>query len=106
MYSLLPRLSGYVNGGRIEIDDNHIENAIRPLTLERKKYLFCGSGASAYRAAIVYSLIATCKFAEVDPRIWMEDILSRTPYYERNEKDMTELLIGQNPTELVPNRYH
>ena len=43
--------------------------------------LFCGNDASAYRAAIVYSLIATCKSAEVDPRIWMEDVLSKIPYY-------------------------
>ena len=54
------------------MDDNRIENAIRPLALERKNYLFCGNDASAYRAAIAYSLIATCKSAEVGPRIWME----------------------------------
>ena len=91
-YALLPRLSRYVNDGRIEIDDNRIENAIRPLALGRKNYLFCGNDASAYRAAIVYSLIATCKSAEVDPRIWMEDVLSKIPYYERDEKNMEELL--------------
>ena len=91
-YTLLPRLSRYVNDGRIEIDDNRIENAIRPLALGRKNYLFCGNDASAYRAAIVYSLIATCKSAEVDPRIWMEDVLSKIPYYERDDKNMEELL--------------
>ena len=62
------------------------------LALGRKNYLFCGNDASAYRAAIVYSLIATCKSAEVDPRIWMEDVLSKIPYYERDEKNMEELL--------------
>ena len=56
-YSLLPRLSRYVNDGRINIDNNLIENAIRPLALGRRNWLFCGHGASAYRAAIVYSLI-------------------------------------------------
>lgn len=91
-YALLPRLSRYVNDGRIEIDDNRIENVIRPLALERKNHLFCGNDASAYRTAIVYSLIATCKSAEVDPRVWMEDVLSKIPYYERDKKDMTELL--------------
>lgn len=83
---------GIVNGGRIEIDDNRIESAIRPLALGRKNYLFCGNDAFAYRVAIVYSLIATCKSAEVDPRIWMEDVLSKIPYYERDEKNMEELL--------------
>lgn len=76
-YSLLPRLSRYVNDGRINIDNNLIENAIRPLALGRKNYLFCGNDASAYRAAIVYSLIASCKAADVDPRQWMEDVLAK-----------------------------
>lgn len=67
-YSLLPSLSHYVNDGRINIDNNLIENAIRPLALGRKNYLFCGNDASAYRAAIVYSLISTCKAVYVDPR--------------------------------------
>src|SRR3712207_7567170 len=48
-FSLLPRLSRYVNDGRVNIDNNLIENAIRPLALGRKNYLFCGNDASAYR---------------------------------------------------------
>ena len=42
-YTLLPRLSRYVNDGRINIDNNLIENAIRPLALGRKNWLFCGN---------------------------------------------------------------
>lgn len=91
-YSLLPRLSRYVNDGRINIDNNLIENAIRPLALGRKNYLFCGNDASAYRAAIVYSLISTCKAADVDPRAWMEDVLRKIPYYQRDQRDLAELL--------------
>lgn len=91
-YTLLPRLSRYVNDGRINIDNNLIENAIRPLALGRKNYLFCGNDASAYRAAIVYSLIGTCKAAGVEPRQWMEDVLCQIPYYERDGRDMSELL--------------
>ena len=91
-YSLLPRLSRYVNDGRINIDNNLIENAIRPLALGRKNYLFCDNDASAYRAAIVYSLISTCKAADVDPRTWMEDVLRKIPYYQRDQRDLAELL--------------
>ena len=91
-YALLPRLSRYVNDGRINIDNNLIENAIRPLALGRKNYLFCGNDASAYRAAIVYSLIGTCKAAGVEPRQWMEDVLRQMPYYEREGRDLSELL--------------
>ena len=88
-YSLLPRFSRYVNDGRINIDNNLIENAIRPLALGRRNYLFCGNDASVYRAAIVYSLISTCKAADVDPRTWMDDVLRKIPYYQR---DLAELL--------------
>lgn len=91
-YTLLPRLSRYVNDGRINIDNNLIENNIRPLALGRKNFLFCGNDASAYRAAIVYSLIGTCKAAGVEPREWLEDVLKKIPYYLRDGRDMTELL--------------
>ena len=91
-YALLPRLSRYVNDGRVDIDNNLIENAIRPLALGRKNYLFCGNDASAYRAAIVYSLIGTCKAAGIEPRAWMEDVLRKLPYYLRDGRDLAGLL--------------
>lgn len=91
-YTLLPRLTRYVNDGRINIDNNLIENAIRPLALGRKNWLFCGNDASAYRAAIVYSLISTCKNAGIEPRVWMEDVLKQIPYYLRDGRDLAELL--------------
>ena len=42
---------------------------------------------SAYRAAIVYSLMSTCKAVDVDPRTWMEDVLKKIPYYQRDQRD-------------------
>lgn len=59
---------------------------------EEKNWLFCGNDASAYRAAIVYSLIGTCKNAGIEPRAWMEDVLEQIPYYLRDGRDLTELL--------------
>lgn len=81
-----------MNDGLINIVNNLIENAIRPLALGRKNYLFCGNDASAYRAAIVYSLISTCKAVYVDPRTWMEDVLRKISYYQRDQRDLVELL--------------
>lgn len=95
-YSLLPRLSRYVNDGRINIDNNLIENAIRPLALGRRNWLFCGNDASAYHATIVYSLISTCKAAAVAPRTWMDDVLRKIPYYQRDQRDLAELLLPFN----------
>lgn len=80
-YSLLPRLSRYVLDGRYNIDNNGIENAIRPLALGRKNFLFAGNHEAAVRAAIVYSLFSSCKAAGIEPREWLEDILVRLPAY-------------------------
>lgn len=91
-YSLLPRLSLYVTDGRYNIDDNPIERTVRPLAVGRKNWLFCGNKASAYRAAIVYSLMSCCRTSDVDPRIWLEDILNRLPEYQKKGKDVSELL--------------
>ena len=93
-YKILPKLSRYVNDGRYCIDNNLVENAIRPLALGRKNYMFCGNDAAAYRAAIAYSLISTCKAAGIDPRVWLEDVLRRIPEYELGRKDVTELIPG------------
>ena len=89
-YTLLPRLSRYVLDGRYHIDNNGVENAIRPLAIGRKNYLFCGNHDAAVRAAIVYSLFSSCKAHDIDVRIWLEDILKRIP----TEKDINLLLPG------------
>lgn len=91
-YALLPRLARYVNDGRISIDNNAVEREVRPLACGRKDYLFCGNDAAAYRAAIAYSLIGTCKAAGVEPREWMTDVLEKLPYYHRDGRDLSELL--------------
>jgi len=87
-YAILPRLSRYVLDGRYNIDNNGIENAIRPLAIGRKNYLFCGNHDAAVRAAIIYSLFSCCKAAGVDTREWLENILKRIPV----EQDLEALL--------------
>lgn len=91
-YSLMDRLAIYVNDGRINIDNNPIENSIRPLALGRKNWLFCGNDASAYRAAIVYSMLASCRAANVDPRQWLEYVLVEIPARMKKGIPMDDLL--------------
>ena len=91
-FKRLPKLSMYVNDGSWHIDNNGVENAIRPLAIGRKNYLFCGSDASAVRASMIYSFIATCKAAGIEPREWFEDVISRIPEYENGKADVTHLL--------------
>jgi len=78
-------LTKYCEDGRLEIDNNLIENAIRPVALGRKNYLFAGSHKGAQRAAIVYTLLANAKHAGVEPFAWLRDVFSRIadhPYHE------------------------
>lgn len=71
------KLSIYATSGRLEIDNNLIENQIRPVAIGRKNYLFAGSHEAARRHAMIYSFIATCKLKGVDPENWLFDVLSR-----------------------------
>lgn len=71
------KLSRFTLDGRLEIDNNYVENAIRPLALGRKNYLFAGSHKGAQNAAIMYSFIGSCEKAGIIPQIWFPDVLAR-----------------------------
>jgi transposase len=85
-----PKLRNYLLDGRLEIDNNLIENAIRPVALGRKNYLFAGSHEGARRAALIYSLVSTAKLHDVEPFEYIKDILSRIPDYPH--KQVADLL--------------
>ena len=87
---LWPRLIRYLEEGRVELDNNLIENALRPLALGRKNYLFAGSHDAAQRAAVVYSLLGTCKLHGVNPQEWLTDVFQRIPTHPA--KRVAELL--------------
>ena len=71
-------LTRYVEDGRIEIDNNAAERALRVVALGRKNYLFCGSDAGGERAAAIYSLIGTAKLNGIDPEAYLRHVLERT----------------------------
>jgi len=70
-------LTRYLDNGRLEIDNNAAERAIRPLALGRKNYLFAGSDSGGQRAAAIYSLIETVKLNGLDPEAYLRDVLAR-----------------------------
>lgn len=88
--NLWSKLKEYINEGKYEIDNNLIENTIRPLALGRKNYLFAGSHKAAQRAAMMYSFFATCKINNVEPLAWLTDVLNRIPEHKANK--LSELL--------------
>jgi transposase len=72
-----PALCHFLDDGRIELDNNSVERAIRPVALGRKNHLFAGSDGGAERWATVCSLIASAKLNDVEPFIYLRDILQR-----------------------------
>ena len=92
-YSLFHRLTRYHLDGRYKIDNNLVENTIRPLALGRKNYMFCGNHDAAENAAIMYSLLGCCAASDVNPREWLTDVLTRIPYYNNDYSlDLADLL--------------
>ncbi len=75
----------YLNDGYLEIDNNLVENAIRPNALGRKNYLFAGSHEGAKRAAMMYSFFGTCKKHNVNPYQWLKKVLEIIPEYPANK---------------------
>lgn len=68
-------MSNYLYNGNIQMDNNLIENAIRPIALGRKNYLFAGSHEAAQRAAMIYTFFAQCKIEKVNPSKWLAHTL-------------------------------
>ncbi len=89
----LPRwekLMLYTSDGKLEIDNNLVENSIRPIAIGRKNYLFAGSHEAAQRAAMIYSLLGTCKLKGVEPFQWLKNVFEVLPDWKANR--LEELL--------------
>lgn len=90
--NLWSRLIRYVDDGRFEIDNNLVENSIRPIAIGRKNYLFAGSHNGAKWAAILYTLLATAELKGLEPKSWLKELLKKIPDYPMNR--LEELLPG------------
>ena len=87
-YKRWDNMMRYLDDGAIYIDNNLAENAIRPITLGRKNYLFCGNHEAAGWMSIICSLIGTCKEHNVNPRLYLNDVIAKMPY-----------IVNKNPLE-------
>lgn len=72
-----PALTRFLDDGRVELDTNPVERAIRPVALGRKNHLFAGSDGGGHRWAVICSLIETAKLNGVEPYAWLSDVLTR-----------------------------
>jgi len=80
----------YTSDGKLNIDNNPVENSIRPIAIGRKNYLFAGSHEAAQRSAMLYSLMGTCKLHGINPSVWLKDVLQRINNHPINK--INELL--------------
>jgi len=82
-----PALIRYLDNGILPIDNNMVENAIRPITLGRRNWLFTGSERAGCRAAAIQSLLATAKLNGLEPYAWLKDTLEKLPTWPYSRID-------------------
>jgi hypothetical protein len=83
-------LTRYLDDGNVPIDNNAAENAVRPLCIGRRNWLFVGSQQAGERAAVVMSLIETAKLNGHDPWAYLKDVFERLPTLK--QRDLAQLL--------------
>ena len=74
-----PTLERFLDHGEVEIDNNLVENAIRPTAIGKKNWLFFGSEEAGERSAVIYTLIENCRMHGVEPYTYLKDVLERLP---------------------------
>ncbi len=80
-------LARYAGTGRLPIDDNVLENAIRPIAVGRKNWLFAGSERAGKRAAAIQTLLGTARLNGLDPAAWLKDTLEKLPAWPASRID-------------------
>ena len=92
-YTRWDNMMRYLDDGRLLLDNNLAENEIRPITLGRKNYLFCGNHEAAQNMAVVCSLLATCRNHDVNPRDYLNDVISQMPCHTKaSYEELLQLL--------------
>ena len=91
-----PSLLVYLGDGRVEIDNNLVENSIRPTAIGKKNWLFVGEADAGQTAAIIYTVIECCRRRGIDPYEYLRDVLTRLPSMtNRQVKDITPAAWAQ-----------
>jgi transposase len=89
-----PLLERFLEHGEVELDNNLVENAIRPTAIGKKNWLFFGSAEAGQRSAVLYTLVANCRLHGVEPYAYLKDVLTRLPR-----------TTNQHVAELTPRRW-
>lgn len=82
-----PALARYAGNGFYPIDNNPVENAIRPIALGKKNWLFAGSETAGQRAAAIQSLLETARLNGIEPMAWLTETLEKLPNWPNSRID-------------------
>jgi transposase len=94
-------LQVYVADGRVEIDNNLVENAIRPTAIGKKNWLFIGEADAGERSAILYTVIECCRRRGIDPYTYLRDVLTRLPHMtNRQIPEVVPSAWGRTPPQV------
>lgn len=91
-----------LDDGRLLLDNNLAENEIRPITLGRKNYLFCGNHESVENMCVIQSLLATCRNHHINPRLYLNSVIASMPYFEKATEDELRMLLPHKWKEFHP----
>jgi transposase len=99
--ALWSTLTVYLADGRVEIDNNLVENAIRPTAIGKKNWLFVGDADAGERSAIIYTVIESCRRRGLDPYAYLKDVLTRLPHMTNWQiPEVTPSAWGKTPQQL------
>ena len=94
-------LQVYLNDGRVDIDNNLVENAIRPTAIGKKNWLFMGDADAGERGAILYTVIESCRRRGLDPYAYLKDVLTRLPNMtNRQIPEVVPAAWGKKPLQV------
>lgn len=96
-------LQVYLGDGRVEIDNNLVENAIRPTAIGKKNWLFIGEAGAGQRGAIIYTLIECCRRRGLNPSTYLRDVLTRLPHMTNHQvQEVTPEAWGKSREQVRP----
>ena len=93
----------YLGDGRVEIDNNRVENAIRPTAVGKKNWLFMGEAGAGQRGAILYTVVESCRRRGLDPYAYLKDVLTRLPSMTNHQ--VRDILPANWPKARQPRRH-
>jgi len=97
-------LTMYVGNGEMEIDNNLVENAIRPSAIGKKNWLFFGSESGGWQNAVMYTVVQNCKMHGINPEEYLKDVLGRLPHIKADEaRELTpaKWLAARSPASQI-----